>query len=144
LDSAGSTQNLSNVNVGAVLIDLRVVRIENGVVNARHGGDPITSVIQLHDIGSRAVLALPTKAKAGTGLKVVARCINGVNVDYRELVGRNIVCSRDAVANITVLNGVSTSARLCEDELSDKRDGEETSNGFDEHSYESDSGASYE
>jgi hypothetical protein len=33
---------------------------------------------------------------------------------------------------------------LCEDELSNERDGQEASNGFSEHSYESDSGASCE
>jgi len=110
LDTAGSAQNLSNVNVGTVLIDLRVVHIEDGAVNASHGGDTITSVVQLHDVGSRAVLALPAKANAGTGHEVVAPGIDGIDVDYRELVGRDLVGSRNAVANITCLYGVRTSA----------------------------------
>jgi len=133
LDSVGSAQDLSNVNVAAILVDLRVVHVENGAVNAICPRDIVTIVVLLHDVGGRAVLACPAKANTSTRHEIVAPRVNCVDVDYRELVGRYRLHSGNAVANITFLNGVTASARLSGDELSDKRDGEDGSNGFGEH-----------
>lgn len=87
LDSARCAQYLSNVNVGAILVDLRVVFIEDGVVNACGSGDQVTIIVLLDYISGRAVLSLPSKAVTLANDKVVTCIINDSDVDDSKLVG---------------------------------------------------------
>jgi hypothetical protein len=77
---------LSNVNVAAILIDLRVVFIEDGVVNACGSGDQVTIIVLLDYISGRAVLSLPSKAVTLANDKVVTCIINDSDVDDSKLV----------------------------------------------------------
>lgn len=91
MDSVRCTQYLSNVNVAAILVDLRVVLIEDGGVDACGGGDNVAVIVLLDYIGGRAVLSLPSKAVTLANDKVVACFINDSDVDDSKLVGGNIV-----------------------------------------------------
>lgn len=86
----------------------------------------VAGVAELHDIGSIAVLAFPAETDTGIRLEIVARGINDTLVDDGKLVARgesvfcartrprnsrrDVLCGRDAVANIAILHGVGTRA----------------------------------
>jgi hypothetical protein len=123
---------LSNVYVAAILVDLRVVCIEDGVVNACGGGDQVTIIVLLDYISGHAVLSLPSKAVTLANDKVVTCIIDDSDVDDSKLVAAgkklsakdfqqglglgvrgNIVGCRDTVTDIASLSGVRASAGLC-------------------------------
>lgn len=85
---------LSNVNVGAILVDLRVVFIEDGVVNACGGGDQVTIIVLLDYISGRAVLSLPSKAVTLANDKVVTCIIDDSDVDDSKLVAAGKNCQQ--------------------------------------------------
>jgi hypothetical protein len=91
LYSVRGTQDLSNVNVATIVVDLRVVFIQDGGVDACGGGDNVAIIVLLDYISSRAVLSLPSKAVTLANDKVVARFIDDSDVDDSKLVGRDII-----------------------------------------------------
>lgn len=84
-------KNLANVNVGAVLVDLRVVGTEGGRVQAVGGLEPLARVVGLDDVGLLAVRASVAEADNLADLEVLAGLVNGGVVDYSELEGRDTV-----------------------------------------------------
>lgn len=135
MNSTRCAQYLSNVNVAAVLIDLRVVFIENGIVDACGGGDHVAIIVLLDYISSRAVLSLPSKAVTLANDKVVTCIIDDSDIDDSKLVGGNTVGCRDTVTDIASLSSVRASAGLCGNELCHEGQGEDSSNCFGEHGY---------
>ena len=77
--------HLADVDVGAARVDLRVVRPEEGRVDAVVGDDLVAGVAALDDVRRRAVLADVAEADALAGLQVVALAVDG-RVHDRELV----------------------------------------------------------
>lgn len=77
---------LSNVNIAAVLVDLRVVLIQDGVVDASGSRDNVAVIVGLNCVSSGAVLSLPSKAVGVARNEVVARVVNNSVVDDCELV----------------------------------------------------------
>lgn len=133
MDSVRCTQYLSNVNVAAILVDLRVVCIEDGIVDACSGGDHVAIIEWLNYISCRAVLSLPSKAVTLANVKVVTCFINNSNVDDSKLVGRNVVGCRDTITDIASLSGVRASAGVRRNKLCHEGQGEDSSNCFSEH-----------
>lgn len=89
--SVRGTQDLSNVNVATIVVDLRVVFIQDGGVDACGGGNNVAIIVLLDYISSRAVLSLPSKAVTLANDKVVARFVDDPDVDDSKLVGRDII-----------------------------------------------------
>jgi len=85
-EDARKETDLSNVQVGAVLVQLRVVEIEDSFVDARGIGNAVASVTELDDTSSGAILALPTETEGGARHQIVALGVNDVVIDDRELV----------------------------------------------------------
>lgn len=94
-------------------------------------GNLVTGIVHPHDMDGAAVLARPAETEALARVKVAAVRVDGVDVDDGELVTRgggcvgakngehsrrDVVCSRDVVANIAGLDGVGTGAVLCRDD----------------------------
>jgi hypothetical protein len=77
---------LSNVNVATIVVDLRVVFIQDGGVDACGGGNNVAIIVLLDYISSRAVLSLPSKAVTLANDKVVARFVDDPDVDDSKLV----------------------------------------------------------
>jgi len=117
LDSVRCAQYLSNVNIAAILVDLRVVFVQDSGVDARVGRDNVTIVVLLDYISGRAVLTLPSKAVILANDKVVARFVDDSDVDDSKLVRGNTVGCRNTVTDIASLSGVSASAGVCRNKL---------------------------
>lgn len=62
--------NLANVDVRAFRVDLGVVQVEDGCVEAKVLRDDVASVVCLDDIGLLAILALSAEAEGLTRLEV--------------------------------------------------------------------------
>jgi hypothetical protein len=85
--------NLSDIQVGAVRVQLGVVEVENSGVEAPRSGNFVTGIAELHDIRGGAVLARPAETDAGVGDEVAALGVDVVDVDDGELVtGGGWVC----------------------------------------------------
>lgn len=80
------TTDLSDVQVVArVLVQLRVVGVENGGVDAVSVGNTVASVAVLNYIGGGAVLAWPTETEGAARLEIVARGVDDVGIDGSKL-----------------------------------------------------------
>lgn len=77
---------LANINVRAVLVNLRVIGIERSRVDARNKGDSVAGIIRLHDVSGQAVLASVTETDYAVGLEVGA-----CRVDYAGVNGCQLV-----------------------------------------------------
>jgi len=81
--------DLSNVNVTAGLINLRVVEVENGGVQLVVGRDFEASISRRDDVSGLAVfLGLQSKAKFATDFKVSAVSLVFASVGHGELITR--------------------------------------------------------
>ena len=72
----GEKTNLADVDVGAVCVDLRVVRVEHRRVDAVVLHNLLTGVTAPDDVSGGAVLAFPAEAEFLADLEVVARRVN--------------------------------------------------------------------
>ena len=125
LDRAGDTEDLADVNVVAVLVDLRVVGREDGGVQAVHGSDTLAGVVLLDDVGLAAVLALVAEADLVAGDEVTANVVDDTPVDSGQLEGGDIFSGGDAVANVILLDNVVTGAGTSVDGGSKERNSEQ-------------------
>lgn len=50
--------HLANIQVGAVLVDLGIVQVEDGGVEAASRGNLVTGIAELNDMGEIAILKL--------------------------------------------------------------------------------------
>jgi len=64
---SGISTNLANVNVITLLVDLRVVEVENGRVGSSSLGNTLAGVVSNNNVSGSAVLALISKAKLLSG-----------------------------------------------------------------------------
>jgi len=99
-------EDLANVDIRAVAVDLGVVCVEDGGVDASVGGDDVTRVIRRHDVRVRAILACGTQADCLADAKVVTRRVDGGVVNSRELICGCVVGRGDAVASVARDDGV--------------------------------------
>lgn len=130
LDITVHTENLADVEVIAVLLELGVVGEEDGRVDVVLRGNSFAGVVGDDGVGGRAILASVAEAEGAAGDQIGAGIVNA-GVDSRQLVSRDVVSSRDTVTNVAFLDGVLSSAFLCES-LGNKRESENYST--DEHS----------
>lgn len=117
---------------------MRVVHAKDSTVQAINRGDVVTSIVGLHNISGRAVLACPAETDGLAGAEVIAVGVDHIVVDDGKLVAgrdrwvgrkkkvkknsrRDIVCGRDAVADIARLDGVVASACLSSDDCGKTR-----------------------
>lgn len=77
--------NLANVQVRAVCVDVGVVGVEYGGVDALRRGDNVACIVWSNDVGGLAVLAGSAKAKHLTGHEVVTALVDDLLVHSSEL-----------------------------------------------------------
>jgi hypothetical protein len=92
------------------LVDLRVVQVKNGRVEAVGLVNAVAGIIVLDDIGGRAVLASPAQAELITWGEVTTGGVNFTVIDDSELVRRDVLTCGDAVADIALFDSVLPSA----------------------------------
>lgn len=78
--------NLSNVDVGTLIIDLGVVHIQDGSVESMVSSNLVACVIKNDDVSRRTVLAPISKADGVAGYKIRASRIYSSSVDSRQLI----------------------------------------------------------
>ena len=123
IDCRDNRTHLSNIQVVAHLVDLRVVGGENSGIHAECFSDPVASIIPRDDIGVLAVLARRADTEDLAGHEIVALAIDLIVIEGCKLVTRgnqhvvatkgpssrrDIVLGRNAVANIALLDGIET------------------------------------
>lgn len=86
-------------------INLRVVEGEQRAVDGVRGCDAFAGVIRTDDIRRLAILAGGAKAEGVSRNEVAAGSVDG-RVDRCKLICGDVVRSRDAVANVTLHDGV--------------------------------------
>lgn len=120
---------LSNVNISTILVDLRVVLIQDAEVDASGSRDNVAIIVCLNYVSGSAVLSRPSETVGVTNNEVVASVVNdsivhdrklvttGVKLSAEEIQQRwelcirgNLVSSRDTVTDITTLSNVTASA----------------------------------
>jgi hypothetical protein len=109
----GHANDLVDVQVGAIMVQLRVVVEKRGEMNAVGVGHFVASVIWLDLIYLLAVLALYPQAQP-----LSRHEIRTLRVDLRvrndELIEGNVLGMTYRVTNITSLDGIVTRARMSE------------------------------
>jgi hypothetical protein len=133
LNFFGNAKDLANVDVVARLVNLRVVGVQNGLVQSVRSSNSLAGVVSLNDVSRAAVLLFVAQTDRVAWNEVGASIINNTTVDSRELVGRDVLCGTDAVANIALLDLVFTSASTrvdgeCEEGGNDEQSGGEHDN----------------
>jgi len=132
LNRIDSTQHLADIDVAAVRVNLWVIAIKHGAVDASSLDDAITRVARYYDVRSRAVLALVTETKCLAGHEVGASRVND-RVDCGKLVSGDMICCRDAVADVTGPNSVAASTG-CKGRLGQEGENEKRScDGVSDH-----------
>lgn len=106
LDSVRCAQHLANIEVRARGVNLRVVQGEDGGVDGLGGCDAVACVVCLDDVGRVAVLSRVAEADGVAWHQVRAGGVNYASVHDGELVGRDVIGSRDGIADVTLLDGV--------------------------------------
>lgn len=132
LSVLGDTKDLIDVDVAAVLLDLRVVDEEGILISSVLLPDGIASVARDDNDGVLAVDLGGTKADFLTRDEVAATLVDDTSVQGAELVGRGLVGSGNGVTVVASLDGVLASTISSESTLEEK--GESKGNGgFSEH-----------
>lgn len=132
LSVLGDTKDLIDVDVAAVLLDLRVVDEEGILVSSVLLPDGAASVARDNDDGVLAIDLGGAKANFLAGDEVAATLVDDTSVQGTELVGRGLVGSGNGVTVVASLDGVLASTVSSESTLEEK--GESKGNGgFGEH-----------
>jgi len=118
-DFVTNAKNFADVDVGAFFVDLGVVAVEDGAVDTVVVPDSAASIALLDDVGVRAILSFGGEADGIANNEVAAGFIDLASVNSTQLVRGDVVCGRDAVADVTGLDGVGARAfcsvgNLCE------------------------------
>jgi len=108
LDGIGCTEDLANINVIAILIDLRVVMVEDGVVGTRGRRDGVARVAGYNGVGGQTVFFRGgSEAQDGPDGEIGAGSIELACIERGELEGGDVVLARNLVAVVAVFDSVS-------------------------------------
>jgi len=106
LDLIGDAENLANVDVCAVRVDLGIILVKDGGVGLEVRRNLFAGIVLNDDIGCRAILASVPEAESGSWYEVGAGWVDRARVNGGKLVGRDVVSRGNAIANISILDGV--------------------------------------
>jgi hypothetical protein len=135
VQGGGDTENLVDVDVAALLCDLRVVLVEGVDVSSSLLPDGVASVAGNDNDGLLAVNLGGGKANLLTGNKVVAALVDDTGVESTELVGRDAVGSGNAVAVVARLDGVLASTLSSGSPVEEEGERGKSNGGFGEHGW---------
>jgi hypothetical protein len=124
-----NAENLSRVDVVAVLVDIGVVVVKLGRIDFVRRLNPNTGITWLNNVGVRAVGALRTQADRFLGYQIAAAGVNG-GVDDHQLIRWCVVSGTDGVASVPTFDSVGTNAITwgCGNTLSEEWKGSESNN----------------
>ncbi len=81
--------NLANVYIAALVVNLRVVRVEKGGVNSSLGLDAIAGISITDDIGRRAVFSWHSETDGLAWLEVSTGRVDGPLINRGKLIAKN-------------------------------------------------------
>jgi len=116
LHFVADTQNLSNINIAALCVDLRIVRIKHRRIDSVVGCNSLACIVFLHNIRRRTVLSCVSQTDASADLQVGAFRVDVRMVDRQQLVCRHVMRCSDAVADVPSLDRVASVAGSGRDE----------------------------
>jgi len=101
-----NADNFTDVEVVALGMELRVVVVEEGDVDAVGGGNTLAAIIRTDDVGAGAVLTDEAQAELLARLEVAAVVVNCRVIGHSELVGGRIILCGDQVTVVALLDSV--------------------------------------